>query len=338
MPSERPTPGSCGSLWFHHHLEPSAPHDDVVALDPSTGRVLGQRRTGDLRQGTVNLMPFLYSLHDSLALDETGRFVLGVAALLWTIDCFVGAYLTFPARAKTSRPVPAWLRRWQPAWAVRRRSSSFKLLYDLHRAGGLWPWVLLFILAWSSVSFNLPQVYQPVMAALLGVEAPAPDHRTMPTSQQPRLDWRSAHGRGQAIMAGVAAREGFTVQSERLMFLNPATHVYAYRVLSDRDPGRTGNTQITIDGDSGALLSLTVPTGRAAGTTVSSWIGEIHVGDVLGFPMRVMLTLAGLATALLSVTGVWLWWRKRSARRRMAERIHYAKDVQMVDGVTTERL
>ena len=42
------------------------PHDDVVALDPSTGRVLGQRRTGDLRQGTVNLMPFLYSLHDSL--------------------------------------------------------------------------------------------------------------------------------------------------------------------------------------------------------------------------------------------------------------------------------
>lgn len=296
-----------------------APDNDEIALDPSSGRLVGARRHGDLRQGAINLMPFVYDLHDSLALGGTGRLILGIAALLWTIDCFVGAYLTFPARARAGRAMPLWVSRWAPAWLVRRRGGRFKLFYDLHRAGGLWPWALMLMLAWSSVAFNLPQIYRPITAAVLGME---PERPALPraATNSPRLGWRAAHDRACIVMAGVARREGFTVRSERLMFLDSATHAYSYRVLSDRDPGVTGNTQVTIDGDTGRLLNTAIPTGRFAGTTVTSWIGDIHTGDVLGTAMRVMLTIAGLAVASLSLTGVWLWWRKRGSRNRQRSR------------------
>ena len=296
-----------------------APHDDEIALDPSTGRIVGARRHGDLRQGSVNLMPFVYDLHESLALGATGTTILGIAALLWTLDCFLGAYLTFPARGAPRRSMPAFLRSWSPAWAVRWHGGSFKLLYDIHRAGGLWPWAMLLILAWSSVGFNLPQVYDPVMAALLGREPVAAPARRADPAIQPRLEWRPAHARGRALMAALASSERFQIRSERLMFYDPASHAYAYRVLSSRDPGRTsetGNTQVNFDGDSGRLLGYSLPTGRSAGTTVTSWIEAIHTGEVLGTAMRVALTAAGLATASLSITGVWIWWRKRCARLR----------------------
>ena len=102
-----------------------APSNDEIALDPSTGRLLGARRRGDLRQGAVNLMPFLYDLHQFLALGGAGALVLGMVALIWTIDCFVGFWLTLPARAHPRRRPLPWLRRWRRAWRVRWPTRPF---------------------------------------------------------------------------------------------------------------------------------------------------------------------------------------------------------------------
>ena len=59
-------------------------------LDPYTGDELGRRAWGDLSQGWINLMPFIYSLHFKLALGMTGFWIMGIVALVWTLDCFVG--------------------------------------------------------------------------------------------------------------------------------------------------------------------------------------------------------------------------------------------------------
>ncbi len=301
-----------------------APHDDEIALDPSTGRLLGSRRHGDLREGAVNLMPFVYDLHQSLALGDTGTLILGAVALLWTIDCFVGAYLTFPARSRERRSPSGWLLRWRRAWTIRRWSAPFKLLFDLHRAGGLWLWAMLFVLAWSSVGFNLPQVYRPVMDALFGAAAEPPAARAADPRVPPRLGWRQAHAAARRELAMLAHRHRFVVRSERLMFYDPGSHAYSYRVKSDRDPGRLGNTQLRLDGDSGRVLALDLPTGVDAGTTVTAWLGDVHTAGVLGRALQLVLTLVGLGIAMLSVTGIWIWWRKRSARR-IAERVRAAR-------------
>jgi uncharacterized iron-regulated membrane protein len=297
-----------------------APANDEIAIDPSTGQRLGARRDGDLRQGAVNLMPFIYSLHDSLALGDGGVLVLGVVALAWTIDCFVGAWLTLPVRARERRPVIRWLSRWGRAWTIRRPTAPFKLTFDLHSAAGLWLWGLLLVLAWSSVAFNLPVIYRPVTQALFGVEA---DTATAPASSHPErppdLDWRRAHALARSAMAAEAARFGFVVRAERLMFYNPSAHTYAYRVRSSLDPGKLGNTQIILDADDGRVLAFSRPTGGRMGTTLTTWIEEIHTAGVFGWPMQALMSLAGVTVAGLSVTGVLIWMRKRRARSQVRQ-------------------
>ena len=67
------------------------------ALDPWTGKELKRLQRGMYTHGFLtNVMPFVYDLHKTLILGQTGIWILSILALLWTIDCFVGFYLTLP--------------------------------------------------------------------------------------------------------------------------------------------------------------------------------------------------------------------------------------------------
>lgn len=308
------TPGEPARFSLKARAGGPSPHDDEIALDPSTGRLIASRRRGDLRQGLVNLMPFLDDLHETLTLGDGGALVLGIVGLVWTIDCFVGLWLTFPARARPRRAPAAWAARWGRAWRVRRPLRAFKLTFALHTATGLWLWPLLGVLALSSTAFNLRGVYSPVLAATLGLDAAPPPLRSAAAamvSAPPRLDWRAAHAVAHAQMAREARSLGFIVRSERLMAYDPASRTYAYRIRSTLDPGRLGNTQVTLDADDGRVVAFSRPTGGRAGTTFTTWIEEIHSADVGGWPMQALISVAGVGVGVLSVTGVLIWMRKR---------------------------
>ena len=125
--------------------------NDEAFADPYTGRVLGSRRYADLSQGWINFVPFVYILHQNLALGDVGEMLLGLAALLWTLDCFVGMYLTFPAShrwvavSRRQRPDPvadaveAVLAGAMEGWELQAtvRSSSRRGTLAVGHAAGL---------------------------------------------------------------------------------------------------------------------------------------------------------------------------------------------------------
>ena len=295
--------------------------DDQFFLDPTTGRVLGSRKWGDLTQGLKNLMPFVYRLHYQMALGVVGTYTFGIVALLWTLDCFIGAYLTLPTAARGVSPGgrvrrKSWLSRWKPAWMLRWGHGAYKLNFDLHRASGLWLWALLFVLGWSSVAFNLPQVYRPVMSTVF---AHQPGEESMPLlahpQHEPRLGWRQALDRGRALMAEQARREGFAVHWEDSLSYTPERGVYRYDVHSSRDlRERGGNTQLYFDANTGALRGVWLPTGGAEGDTVRTWLTSLHMAALWGVPMKLLICAMGLVVVMLSATGVLIWYRKRRAR------------------------
>ena len=92
-------------------------------------------------------MPFLFDVHMTLKLGETGAVDLERARdrLEYRL---LHRFLSHVAR---SLAVRFW-KRWKPAWLVKWRAGYFRLNFDLHRAGGLWFWLVLFIFAWSSVN------------------------------------------------------------------------------------------------------------------------------------------------------------------------------------------
>jgi len=314
-------------------IEPELPNDQVF-VDPYTGRILGERKRGDLSQGLKNLMPFIYRLHYQLALGVVGSYAFGVIALLWTLDCFVGAYLTFPApvrkglksgKAEKAGGKP-WLARWWPSWKVRWGGGSYKLNFDLHRAGSLWVWAMLFVLAWSSVAFNLSEVYDPVMKAAFAHQPNDNSLRPLLAPKlAPALDWQGAREVGRRLMAEQAREQGFTVLHEDALMHDPRTGVYHYNVISSRDVShRWGGTSLVFDADTGAFRGLWLPTGMASGDTIRTWLTSLHMaavgGVVAGVPMKLLICAMGLVVAMLSVTGVIIWWKKRQGRRRLALR------------------
>jgi uncharacterized iron-regulated membrane protein len=268
---------------------------DEVFVDPASARVLGRRDTGGCCLARRALMPFLFRLHTTLATGAAGTTIMGGVALLWTADCFVGLLLTFPR----ARP---FLAAWGEAWRVKRTRKLFRLAFDLHRAGGLWCWVALLVIAVSGVALTLPATFR---AAL---------HFVLPLSAEPALP--TARGADIGLAAAVA-----TVATQA----GDRVPVFAYGVpgrfyaVGMQRAGRgmeagLGSDWITVATD-GTVLRSEAAGGGTLGDRVLRVQYPLHSGQVVGLPGQILVCLLGIATALLAATGVWLWWRKRAVRR-----------------------
>jgi uncharacterized iron-regulated membrane protein len=294
-----------------------APDWDDLFLDPYTGKELGRRQWGHIGQGLKNLMPFVYRLHYSLALGTYGTLAFGVAALVWVVDCFVGFYLTLPAGSMR------WAT-WRKAWTLRPRKPdqklwSYKLNFDLHRAGGLWVWPLLLVFALSSLSFNLPQVYGPITQVLGGK-----DNRALYESptlarprNQPKLDFEQALAHGANWARTETQRAGFRMADwgESYLWYIPTTGTYLYGFTTSADISRHGEGSfVAFDSDTGQLRAVQFPTGQTGANTFTTWIEAIHTAHVGGILWRAGTSLLGAIVTMLCMTGIVIWMKKRSAR------------------------
>lgn len=298
---------------------------DQLILNAYTGEELGRRTWGDISQGMVNLMPFIYKLHYALALDEIGTWALGITALVWTLDCFVGFYLTLPAKRKSApsalpqgdRTRGFW-QRWLLAWKIKWQGSGYRINFDLHRAGGLWLWFMLLIFAWSSVYMNLGDtVYKTVMKAVSEFHEPWADIEDLSLPlDNPKMTWDDAFRRAENALAEAADSQGIHIEQPVGMWLNRAKGFYVLSTRSSADiQDRSGNTRAVIDANSGQILMVLLPSGQYTGNTVTSWLFALHMGNVFGLPYRIFVCLLGLAIVMLSVTGVVIWLQKRRARK-----------------------
>lgn len=300
-------------------LGPYADDWNELFVDPYTGKETGRRQWGDIGQGTVNLIPFLYRLHYELALGEWGRLAFGIAALIWTVDCFVGFYLSLPMRVRReSRPrVQGWFARWRPSWLVRWRSSSYKITFDLHRAGGLWIWPLLLVFAWSGVGFSLPQAYDPVMR-LIGYQ-PLQEGIVPPKSGSggPGDDLRAAALRGQTLARETARSAGVAIDASGPAEIRyyPQFGAYLYRFTSEASVARTyGDSMVIFSARTGEPLKTVLPRRDTAGNALNAWLEALHLVAVWGLPYKILVSLIGLMVTMLSVTGVLIWMKKRSSK------------------------
>jgi len=244
---------------------------------------------------------------------------MGIVALIWVLDCVVGLYLTFPVRP-SRRPSPAhplksWASRWGKAWKISLR-SPYRMVFDLHRAGGLWLWLALLGLAMSSVALNLPQVYDPVLGIFAerqaGPQTPAAREEPL---WAPRLDWPEGYQLAQRYMRQEGVRRGFTIESESSISYDARRGLYRYDVRSSLDIKDTGgSTRIFIDGETGVLAATWLPTGGAAGDTLTTWLTNLHMAAVGKAAGKLAISALGVAVSALCITGVLLWWRKRRAR------------------------
>ncbi|MBP6655807.1 MAG: PepSY domain-containing protein, partial [Propionivibrio sp.] len=74
------------------------------------------------------------------------------------------------------------------------------------------------------------------------------------------------------------------------------------------------------DSEDGRLIGERLPwKGTAADLFVQAQF-PLHSGRILGLPGRIAISVMGLVVAMLSVTGAYIWWRKRQGRRQRKSR------------------
>jgi uncharacterized iron-regulated membrane protein len=91
------------------------------------------------------------------------------------------------------------------------------------------------------------------------------------------------------------------------------------RDIFERAP-KGGSTEVMFDGETGVLVKLFLPTGERAGDTVESWLYALHMTRVFGRAYQIFVCGLGFAITMLSITGVYIWWKKRQARKFSAGR------------------
>jgi len=297
-----------------------------VFIDPVSGAELGKREWGAVWPiSKETLVSFLYRLHYSLhipemwGIDRWGIWLMGVIAMVWVVDSFVGFYLTLPPRARTPG-ARNWWQRWKPAWKVRWSGGGAKLNFDLHRAFSLWTWGLLFVLAFTAFSLNLyREVFYPIMKTVSEV-TPTPFDSRVPRDLHNPILARAAYGE---ILqrASLEAQRREWKEPAGSIFYSQAYGIYGvsfFKPGDDHGAGGVGPAVLYYDGIDGRLLGDRQPwKGTAADIFVQAQF-PLHSGRILGLPGRILISAMGIVVAMLSVTGIVIWWRKRSSRVRAA--------------------
>lgn len=326
----------------------SVPYNQVF-IDPVSGKVAGRRFWGAISLNSEDILPFLYKLHYSMhipdfwGIDRWGMWFMGLVGIVWMFDCFVGFYLTLPRRTKRAADEPddgmgaasaasaassaiarrTWWQRWKPAWTIKRGASAYRLNLDLHRAFGLWLWAMLLILAFTSISMNLNnEVVRPILSRLSTLTPDAFDDRTPAALNKP-IEPKLTFPQAIDIASAEARKRGWEEPAGTAFYgsLHGLYSISFFHPGDDHGSGGMGVKMLFLDGDSGALQGGRVPWEGTAADIFMQLQFPLHSGRIAGLPGRVFLSFMGLVVALLSATGIVIWFKKRAGRmgRKAAE-------------------
>ncbi len=289
-----------------------------IALDPTNGEIRGSRMWGDISLSRENFLPFLYKLHYSMHIPdgfgiELGILFMGILAIVWTIDCFIALWISFPN-----------IQTWRKSFAFRKQQGSYKLNFDLHRSGGVWIWGMLLILAITAVSMNLKlEVMRPIVS-IFSTLTPDPFAIRTPNPYDEPIE--ATLNRHEIIqLASTEANNRNWNAPPGGIFYAAEYGIYGvtfHEPDDDHAEFGLGNPWLYFDGQNGAYLGDKVPGNGSAGDIFLDAQFPLHSGRILGLPGRILISLLGLAVAALSVTGIVIWLKKRRARMKMANHIH----------------
>jgi uncharacterized iron-regulated membrane protein len=287
------------------------PTFNQVALDPADGAVQGERWWGAASLTRENLLPFLYKLHYSMHIPdyrtvEVGVWFMGVVAIVWLLDCFVALAVSFPN-----------LSQWRKSFRFRVGQGGVRLLFDTHRSGGVWLWILVGVIAFTSISMNLQtEVVRPLVNQVSTLTPGPFDNRPAGPAVAPLITREDILERSR-----IDAKSYDIETPPGGILYSPEFGVYGVGFFApghEHGDGSLGNPYLYYDGATGAPAGADLPGRGTAGDTFMQLQFPLHSGRIVGVPGRILVSLLGLTVATLSITGVCLWSRRRAAARKSA--------------------
>jgi uncharacterized iron-regulated membrane protein len=250
--------------------------------------------TGSLYPQTYTWLNWVHDLHVNLLLDSRyGVQVNAVGSAILLLLSITGIVLWWQG-----------LRRWTRGLQINLRTNWRRINFDAHHAIGFWTLAIVFWWSISGIFFGFYKQFGAAVAAispLQGMTAPA---LPSPLSSGPqRMPLQMILDAAQA-----ASPQGrlFNLSDPSLV----STVVYAQMDL--RAPGDFSHRDIvTVDTTNAHVLTIWH---YGQNHSLGDWImwaqHPLHFGTLWGYPVKVAWFLLGLSLAVLTLSGVVMYWNR----------------------------
>lgn len=280
---------------------------NTVYFNPHTGKILGEQI---VIQGP---MGWVRNAHYFLMAREGGVIVNGVMGIALLLLCLSGLVIWWPG-----------LLRWKRSLLILHWSNWKRFNWDLHSAVGFWSCAALLAVSFTGVYLIFPTAVTRLTVAVVGDGAhstakPAPVSSTPPVapSHAPRtaplpIDQIVAIGRNAMpensplsyVSFPVLPGGPFTVAQYSSTFV-PYSRLRSFE----------------IDPHSGKILQRLDSAHSSLGMRLTQYFTAIHFGwfggpGALGVIIKILWVLLGLAPAVLSISGLIMYWN-RSLKQKL---------------------
>lgn len=277
-----------------------------VFVDPYDGAVLGSR--GE-REG---LMGWLFALHVDLLAGPIGSWIVGLSGFALFALILTGLVLWWPG--------------WRKLW-IALTVKWKRLNYDLHRAGGFWTMAFVALIALTGSGLVFYTAFSTVVSWVEGEDAAPPP--TVSPSQASPVALSTALDEAQTALPGATPTFVYLPQAKgEALSLR-------FRMAGELHPN--GRSFAYVHPNRGNVLRVDRALQASPGRQLLYALYPLHIGAFGGWIVRVLYAVLGLAPAVLTVTGVLIWYPRWKRKRERLRRGASSSLNRRADGNSTRR-
>jgi uncharacterized iron-regulated membrane protein len=249
-----------------------------VWLDPRDASLI------ERESGNGGILQVMHVLHGSLMVPGSGRTIVGWVGVFMFVSCLTGLWLWWPLSGSLRSGF-----RWK-----RRNTTNA----NLHYAGGVWVLIPLAMLSLTGAWISFPKLF----AVFDGKSVAAPAARATALRAQP-LD-----STGTSLESALAAAGRYRT-GDLVSIGWPTDQKAEWKIAFEREGGPA---TVRVEDSTGKASPAPPPQAEALARTMRRW----HDGTGMGPIWQIVIFLGGIIPAILSVTGLIIWWRARVPRSR----------------------
>lgn len=233
--------------------------------------------------------------------EKIGHFVVSYSVLIFVLLLISGIVLWFPKKWTNAERSKSFKIKW---------SAKFKRLnYDLHNVLGFYAFLVLLLISLTGLIWSFEWVQSTARFVANGAKNIEKVKPVLSDSTQ----LKNALA---ADIAFMAAREKSEKKAHSYLINFPAKAQGTINISSYLTSWNLHDRfQASYDRYTGKLLRSTTYAELNRGDKLYQLNYDLHTGAYLRLPSRILAFVASLIAACLPVTGFYIWWGKRSAKK-----------------------
>jgi len=168
--------------------------------------------------------------------------------------------------------------------------------------------------------------YEPVTKALFGYERASTLQKAQlekfKTTESTLPNVREVLATGLRVAQADGTKQGYTIVQPMGLMMPPNSSAAVLMLQTSRDEPECEKfcgIMLMFDSKTGTVIDVTRPLqatpNELTGNFISRWLLKLHYGHPIGLWYQIVVCVVGIVIALLSGTGIYIWWKKRKARK-----------------------